>query len=60
MCIVPLMCSCGVQSITQQDYTDLSLDLIPGSSVEEMLQMYQKVRSSYFHCFYCTAVSAGV
>ncbi|KAM4577512.1 ubiquitin carboxyl-terminal hydrolase 37-like isoform 2-T5 [Odontesthes bonariensis] len=42
--------SCGVQSITRQDYTDLSLDLIPGSSVEEMLQMYQKETHLEYRC----------
>ncbi len=46
MCIVCLMCRCGAQSKRQEEFTNLSLDLVPGSSVEELLQEYLMVRST--------------
>ena len=46
MCIVPLKCRCGAQSKRQEELTNLSLDLVPGGSVEKMLEEYQKVSSS--------------
>lgn len=46
MCIVSLMCRCGAQSIREEEFTNLSLDLVPGGSVQQMLEEYQTVRPS--------------
>lgn len=41
------MCRCGAVSITEEEFTNLSLDLIPGGgTVEEMLRCYLKVRNA--------------
>ncbi|XP_049453268.1 ubiquitin carboxyl-terminal hydrolase 37-like isoform X2 [Epinephelus fuscoguttatus] len=42
--------SCGAQSVRQEESTNLSLDLIPGGSVEEMLQEYLKETEVEFRC----------
>ncbi|KAL7373713.1 hypothetical protein ABVT39_013209 [Epinephelus coioides] len=42
--------SCGAQSVRQQEFTNLSLDLIPGGSVEEMLQEYLNETEVEFRC----------
>ncbi|XP_078017043.1 ubiquitin carboxyl-terminal hydrolase 37-like [Epinephelus lanceolatus] len=42
--------SCGAQSVRQEEFTNLSLDLIPGGSVEEMLQEYLKETEVEFRC----------
>lgn len=46
------MCSCGKGSTREEEFTNLSLDLVPGGgSVEEMLEDYQKVRNTSPHSF---------
>ncbi|KAL7408696.1 hypothetical protein ABVT39_027896 [Epinephelus coioides] len=42
--------SCGAQSVRQEEFTNLSLDLLPGGSVEEMLQEYLKETEVEFKC----------
>ncbi|KAL7385783.1 hypothetical protein ABVT39_000223 [Epinephelus coioides] len=42
--------SCGAQSVRQEESTNLSLDLLPGGSVEEMLQEYLKETEVEFRC----------
>ncbi|XP_049418110.1 ubiquitin carboxyl-terminal hydrolase 37-like isoform X2 [Epinephelus fuscoguttatus] len=42
--------SCGAQSVRQEEFTNLSLDLLPGGSVEEMLQEYLKETEVEFRC----------
>ncbi len=37
------MCRCGAHSTRQEEFTNLSLDLVPGASTEQMLQEYVKV-----------------
>nr|XP_020448972.1 ubiquitin carboxyl-terminal hydrolase 37-like [Monopterus albus] len=41
---------CGVQSTREEDYTALSLDLVPGSSVWQCLQQYLKGSYLEYHC----------
>ncbi|KAG8011111.1 Ubiquitin carboxyl-terminal hydrolase 37 [Nibea albiflora] len=40
---------CGAQSKRKEDFTNLSLDLIPSGSVKEMVQAYVNVRSACPH-----------
>ncbi len=42
--------SCGHQSIRQEEFNNLSLDLIPGGSVQEMLLDYQKETELDYKC----------
>ncbi|XP_047449394.1 ubiquitin carboxyl-terminal hydrolase 29-like [Mugil cephalus] len=42
--------SCGAQSIREEDFTNLSLDLVPGSSVQQMLQEYQMETLLEYRC----------
>ncbi|KAL7386998.1 hypothetical protein ABVT39_016837 [Epinephelus coioides] len=42
--------SCGAQSVRQEESTNLSLDLLTGGSVEEMLQEYLKETEVEFRC----------
>lgn len=37
------MCSCDAQSLRQEEFTNLSLDLVPEATVEQMLQLYLTV-----------------
>lgn len=46
MRIVPLTCRCGARSVREEEFTNLSLDLVPGVSVQQLLQDYQTVRTS--------------
>ncbi|MED6287091.1 hypothetical protein CHARACLAT_012909 [Characodon lateralis] len=41
---------CGVQSRREEDFTMLSLDLIPGGSVQDMLHIHQMERELEFRC----------
>ncbi|KAM9732895.1 ubiquitin carboxyl-terminal hydrolase 37-like [Menidia menidia] len=41
---------CGAQSITVEDFCNLSLDIIPRGSVQGMLQMYQKETQLEYSC----------
>ncbi|XP_039979360.1 ubiquitin carboxyl-terminal hydrolase 37-like isoform X2 [Xiphias gladius] len=41
---------CGAQSMRQEEFTNLSLDLVPGGSVEEMLQEYLMETELEFRC----------
>ena len=43
MCIIPLMCRCGAQSTRQEEFTTLPLNVVPGGSVEQMLEEYLMV-----------------
>ena len=44
LCTVPLMCRCGAQSSRDEEFSNLSLNLVPGASVQDVLQNYLKVR----------------
>lgn len=37
------LCSCDAQSLRQEEFTNLSLDLVPEATVEQMLQLYLTV-----------------
>lgn len=37
------MCSCDIRSLRQEDFTNLSLDLVPEATVEQILQLYLTV-----------------
>ncbi|XP_044232212.1 ubiquitin carboxyl-terminal hydrolase 37-like [Thunnus albacares] len=41
---------CGAQSRRQEEFTNLSLDLVPGGSVEKMLEEYQKETALDYKC----------
>ncbi|XP_067429152.1 tudor domain-containing 6 isoform X3 [Thunnus thynnus] len=41
---------CGAQSRRQEEFTNLSLDLVPGGSVEKMLEEYQKKTALDYKC----------
>ncbi|XP_051263014.1 ubiquitin carboxyl-terminal hydrolase 37-like [Dicentrarchus labrax] len=41
---------CGMQSMREEDYINLSLDLVPGGSVSEFLQEYLKQRHLDYRC----------
>ncbi|XP_059189717.1 ubiquitin carboxyl-terminal hydrolase 37-like isoform X1 [Centropristis striata] len=41
---------CGAQSIREEEFTNLSLDLLPGASVQVMIQNYQKETQLEFKC----------
>ncbi|XP_067429173.1 ubiquitin carboxyl-terminal hydrolase 46-like [Thunnus thynnus] len=41
---------CGAQSKRQDEFTNLSLDLVPGGSVEKMLEEYQKETVLDYKC----------
>ncbi|XP_040920935.1 ubiquitin carboxyl-terminal hydrolase 37-like [Toxotes jaculatrix] len=42
--------SCGAQSKHEEEFTNLSLDLVPRGSVEEMLQEYQRETELEYTC----------
>ncbi|XP_039892075.1 ubiquitin carboxyl-terminal hydrolase 37-like [Simochromis diagramma] len=44
------MCSCGHQSSHQEEFTSLSLDLVPEGSVKNMLETYLKEQKIEFLC----------
>ncbi|XP_038556171.1 ubiquitin carboxyl-terminal hydrolase 37-like [Micropterus salmoides] len=44
------MCSCGARSTREEDFTNLSLNLVPGGSILEMLQDYLKETELDFRC----------
>ncbi|XP_042245791.1 ubiquitin carboxyl-terminal hydrolase 37-like isoform X2 [Thunnus maccoyii] len=41
---------CGAQSRRQEEFTNLSLDLVPGGSVEKILEEYQKETALDYKC----------
>ena len=41
--MIYLFCRCGLQSVTIQDFTNLSLNLVKGGSINQCLEMYLKV-----------------
>ncbi|XP_035535009.1 ubiquitin carboxyl-terminal hydrolase 37-like [Morone saxatilis] len=41
---------CGLQSTRQEEFSNLSLDLVPGGSVEDMLQDYVEETELEFRC----------
>ena len=41
--IFPLFCRCGMQSTREENFINLSLDLVPGGTVRQCLQGYFKV-----------------
>ncbi|KAK2859722.1 hypothetical protein Q5P01_004342 [Channa striata] len=42
--------SCGLSSVRYEDFTNLSLNLLPGASVQEMLQDYLKETELEYRC----------
>ncbi|CAJ1061769.1 ubiquitin carboxyl-terminal hydrolase 37-like isoform X2 [Xyrichtys novacula] len=42
--------SCGSASVREEEFLNLSLDLIPGGSVQQMLQEYEKATDVDFSC----------
>ncbi|MEQ2182605.1 hypothetical protein GOODEAATRI_024060 [Goodea atripinnis] len=40
-----LMLKCGIYSLRQKEFTNRSLDLVPGGSIEEKMDRYLMVRS---------------
>ncbi|XP_019201866.1 ubiquitin carboxyl-terminal hydrolase 26 [Oreochromis niloticus] len=51
--------SCGHQSSHQEEFTSLSLDLVPEGSVEDMLETYLKEQKIEFLC-YCGGTTSEV
>ncbi|XP_034722912.1 ubiquitin carboxyl-terminal hydrolase 37-like isoform X1 [Etheostoma cragini] len=41
---------CGAQSIREEEFTNLSLDLVPGGSVQQMLKEYQMETELKYNC----------
>lgn len=39
----PTLCSCDIRSLRQEEFTNLSLDLVPEATVEQILQLYLTV-----------------
>ncbi|XP_056906052.1 ubiquitin carboxyl-terminal hydrolase 29-like isoform X2 [Takifugu flavidus] len=45
--------SCNIKSVRKLQYTNLSLDVIPGATVEEMMQRYFTEEEVLFKCEWC-------
>ncbi|XP_021168310.1 ubiquitin carboxyl-terminal hydrolase 37-like isoform X2 [Fundulus heteroclitus] len=50
---------CGVRSIREEEFTTLSLDVIPGGSVQDMIHMQHMERELEFRC-QCGGNSSGL
>ncbi|XP_031146263.1 ubiquitin carboxyl-terminal hydrolase 37-like [Sander lucioperca] len=41
---------CGAQSITEEEFTNISVDLVPGGSVQQLLKEYQMETELEYNC----------